>query len=48
MSRKHFTDAVEAIGAGLFTLGAALVYAPAGFMVAGILLVLGAYLAGGE
>jgi hypothetical protein len=48
MSRKTITDAVEAVGAALFTVGVAAIYVPAGVMVAGVLLVLGAYLAGDE
>lgn len=48
MTRKKITDAVEAAGACLFTTGVFIVSLPAGLMVSGILLVLGAYLAGGD
>jgi hypothetical protein len=48
MTRKTITDAVEAAGACLFATGVFVVSLPAGLMVSGLLLVLGAYLAGGD
>lgn len=37
-------DAVGVVGAGLIAYGAWLIYQPAGFMVAGVLLLSGAWL----
>lgn len=48
MRRKTITDAVEAVGACLFTVGVGAIYVPAGLIAAGVLLIAGAFLAGDE
>lgn len=48
MTRKTITDTVEAAGATLFAAGTFVLSFPIGLMVSGVLLVLGAYLAGDE
>lgn len=48
MTRKQITDTAEAIGAAVFATGTFVLSFPVGLMVSGVLLVLGAYLAGDE
>lgn len=48
MTRKTITDAIELVGAAVFTIGVGMAWLPAGVITAGIVLVLGSFLAGDE